>query len=150
MNRCTAAVPTSTGTTPAPSVLGRAASTKTCPGDPSGAPGEGVEARRAFLEVGVAPLLGLLVHVIEKGGVPGELLDAGEPVGVGVEGGLEEADGQRAHLEDAPGPGDRLLLEALERHDLVDQTHPERLLGVVLLAEVPDLPCLLLAHHAGE
>src|SRR5439155_1453511 len=154
-----AAVPTSTQTTPAPSVLGRAASQKSpaMPGFPMpgsmlglGPPGEGVEARLALLQVGVAALLRLLVHVGEEGGVAGELLDARQAVGVGVEGCLEQPDGERAHLEDAPAPGDGLLLEAVEGHHLVDEAHPQGLLGVVLLAQEPDLASLLLADLARE
>ena len=45
---------------------------------------------------------------------------------------------------------DRLLLEALERHDRVDEAHVERLLRVVLPAEEPDLLGALLADLAGE
>src|SRR6195256_3334407 len=154
-----AAVPTSTQTTPAPSVLGRAASQKrpAVPGFPMrgamlglGPPGGGVDARLALLQVGVAALLLLLVHVEEEGGVAGELLDARQAVGVGVEGRLEQSEGQRAHLEDAPAPGDGLLLEAVEGHHLVDEAHPQGLLGVVLLAEEPDLPGLFRADLAGE
>ena len=50
----------------------------------------------------------------------------------------------------AARPRDRLDLEVGERHDLVDETHVERGLRVVLLAEVPDLARLLLADHARE
>ncbi len=47
-------------------------------------------------------------------------------------------------------PRDRLDLEVGERHDLVDETHVERGLRVVLLAEVPDLARLLLADDARQ
>src|SRR5690606_40443222 len=34
--------------------------------------------------------------------------------------------------------------------DLVDQSHVKRLLRIVLIAQVPDLPCFLLSHNAGQ
>src|SRR6202035_5855548 len=78
-----------------------------CPGAaaepvPSRPAREPREVRGTLLQVGVAPLLGLLADVVEEGGVPGELLDARQPVGVGVEARLEQAQRHRAHLEDAP------------------------------------------------
>src|SRR5688500_17865457 len=76
------AVPTSTGTTAAGSVRGRAPATHRFT---SGAPGELREVGRALLLVGVAALLGLLRHVEEQVRVVGQLLDPGEAVLLGVE-----------------------------------------------------------------
>ena len=42
------------------------------------------------------------------------------------------------------------LLEVGERDDGVDEPHVQRLLGVVLAAQEPDLPRLLLADDAGQ
>src|SRR6059036_3495737 len=90
------AVPTSTGAIAAGSVRGRAATShirngtlpparRTGAPDNSGPARKAREVRLALLDVGVAALLALLRHVEEHRGVAGELLDAGEPVGVGVE-----------------------------------------------------------------
>src|ERR671912_1876584 len=86
-----AAVPTSTGHTAATSVRGRAPWTQTRMR--LGALGELGEVGPPLLPEGVAALLGLLGHVVEEGGVPGELLDPGQAVGVGVEAGLEQPQG---------------------------------------------------------
>src|SRR3984885_10065572 len=96
------AVPTSTGATAAGSVRGRAAISqiRTPPGIAAADALTGAHLRRCALcpprklrevgrtplEIGVAALLGLLAHVEEEVGVVGELLDAGPPVLVGVEG----------------------------------------------------------------
>src|SRR5688500_10578079 len=90
------AVPTSTGTTAAGSVAGRAASSHVRALMRPRARGsrEARELREVglpLLEERLLPLLRLLRHVVEERRVAGELLDAGEAVGVGVEGGLEEA-----------------------------------------------------------
>src|SRR5437773_9228868 len=103
-----------------------------------------------FLDIRVAPLLRLLTEVVKERGVTGELLDAREPIIGGVEARLQQAQGERAELEHAPAPRDRFLFELVERHDLVDQTHVERLLRVVLLAQEPDLARFLLPDDARE
>src|SRR5579871_6178841 len=90
---------------------------------PLGQAGELGEVGLALLDVGVLALLALFGHVIEHGGVAGKLLDAGEAVGVGVEGGLEEADGDGALLQDLARPLHRLVLQALKRDDGVDEAH---------------------------
>ena len=83
----------------------------------------------------------------------GELLDARVAVLVGVEAGLDQPQRERRQREHLAAPLHRLLLEALQRHDRVDQPHLERLLGVVLAAQQPDLLGLLgadqVAQHAG-
>src|SRR3954449_6954238 len=141
-------VPTSTGATEAGSVRTRAAIThmRTV----LGTAGELREVGLALLDVGVTSLLGLGRHVEEEVGVVGELLEPGEPVLIGVETGLEQPQGERGEGEHLAAPGDRLLLEALERHHGVDESHLQRLLGVVLAAEEPDLLRLLGADEAGE
>src|SRR5581483_2402944 len=127
-----------------------AGSPRSTRGRPSREPFEAREVGPALLEVRVAALLRLLAHVIEERRVPGELLEAGEAVGVRVERRLEAAERERAVLEHAPAPGDGLVLEPLERHHLVDEAHRERRLRVVLLAEVPDLARLLVADDARQ
>src|SRR5437764_5263909 len=75
------------------------------------------EVRRPLLDVGVAPLLGLLAAVEQEVGVVSELLEPGESVLGGIKARLEQAQregGERQHL---PAPRHRLLLEAVERHD---------------------------------
>src|SRR6202162_1027387 len=108
------------------------------------------EIRLPLLHVRVAPLLGLLAHVIEEGRVTGELLDSGQAVAVGVEPGLEQSQRERAHLEHAVADRDGLLLEALERDDSVDKPPSLGRLRVVLLAEEPDLLGTLQPDGTGE
>src|SRR5215207_8694668 len=83
-----AAVPTSTGAIAAGSVRGRAAISQIRTSGPLGVLGE---VRAASLLVGVAPLLALLAHVEEQGGVVRELLDPGEAVLGGVEARLQQS-----------------------------------------------------------
>src|SRR5260370_13924990 len=151
------AVPASTGATEAASVAGRTADHQTLPGVRAGAVAttsgslrELREVRFPFLHVRVAAFLRLFAHVVEKGRVARQLLDAGQPVIGSVEARFEQGQGRRAELEHAAAPGDRLLLERGEGHDLVDEPHRQRLLRVVLLAKEPDLAGLLLADDAGE
>src|SRR5579864_546336 len=156
---CTAiAVPASTGATDAASVAGRTADHQTREALMAGAAaiirlrplGELREIRLSLLDVSVATLLRLFAHVVEERGVAGELLDPGQPVVGRVEAGLQHPQRERAQLEHAAAPGDGLLLEVGQRHDLVDQAHVKRLLRVVLLAEKPDLARLLLSDDAGQ
>src|SRR5215207_1191573 len=88
------AVPTSTGTTAAGSVRGRAPRTQRfmapAPWGRSWTSRELREVGGPLLDVGVAALLALLAHVEEEVGVVGQLLDAGHAVLVGVEAGLEQ------------------------------------------------------------
>src|SRR4051794_13134948 len=81
------AVPTSTGTTAAGRVRGRAPATqrfiRLWP------PRELGEIGFPLLAVRVAALLRFFAHVEEQVGVVGQLLDAGQPVLVGVEAGLQ-------------------------------------------------------------
>ena len=108
------------------------------------------EVGRALLQEGPAALVRLLGQVEEHRGVAGQLLEAGQAVGVRVEGALQHADGGGALGQDLLGPGDALVLEPLERHDGVDEAHVERLLRRVLAAEVPDLARLLVADDARQ
>src|SRR4051794_15144060 len=96
---CTAAaLPTSTGATAAGRVRGRAAISQILIARPSPRrcswpPRELGEVGLALLLEGLAPLGGLLAAVEEQVGVVGELLDSGVAVLVGVEAGLDEAQG---------------------------------------------------------
>src|SRR5690348_668311 len=153
------AVPTRTGETEAASVAGRTADHQTRARLGTGAAATVIasgsfrkagKVRLSLLDVGVASLLRLFAHVVEQGRVAGQLLDPGQPVVGGVHAGLDHAQRERAVLEHAPAPGHRLSLEVGQRHDLVDEAHSERLLGVVLLAQEPDLARLLLAHDSRQ
>src|SRR5690606_17840895 len=108
-----AADPTSTGTTAAGRVGMRAASTHARHGLTAGAgpgplrcrPARGLASRSSretgelgevgfpLVEKRMVPFLRLVGEVVEQGGVAGQLLDAREPVGVRVEGGLQYPDG---------------------------------------------------------
>src|SRR3954468_7005528 len=156
------AVPTRTGAAPVGSVrgraamsqmrmaLGRSAWTWTVMSRP---PGELRVIRLALGLVGLAPLPGLLGAVEEEGGVVRELLDAGVAGRVGVEARLEEPQRERGEREHLAAPLHGLLLQALERHDGVDEAHRERLPGVVLPAQQPELLRTLgadeVAQHGG-
>jgi len=80
----------------------------------------------------------------------GELLDPGKAVFIGVEACLQHAQRERREGEHLARPADGLLLEALERHDGIDQSHLQRLAGVVLPAQEPDLLGLLGPHQPRE
>src|SRR4051812_3105396 len=136
-------VPTSTGAMAAGSVRGRAATNQSFSGEGLGPLRELAEVGLALLLVGVTALLRLLRLVEEEVRVVGELLDAGDPVLVGVERGLQEPQRERGLLEHLATPLHSLHLEVLERDDGVDQAHVERLLRVVLAGEEPDLLGLL-------
>src|SRR4051795_450471 len=144
-------VPTRTGATAAGSVRGRAATThrRSAP-TRSGPLRELAEVGLALLAVGVASLLRLLRCVEEEVGVVRELLDPGEPVLGGVEARLEEPQGEGGELQHLAAPLHRLLLQLLEWHDPVYESHVQRLLRVVLAAEEPDLLGLLRADEIGQ
>src|SRR6202011_2048653 len=94
----------------------------------SGALREAGEVWGTLLPVGVAPLLGLLAAVEEEVRVMCQLLDSGQAIFGGVEARLQQAQRERGEREHLPAPRDRLLLEALERHDRVHHPHLQRLL----------------------
>src|SRR3954447_3810290 len=110
---------------------------------PSRSPRELAEIGRSFLLEGLAPLPSLLAAVEEQVGVVGQLLDPGVAVLMGIEAGLDQAQGEGGEGEHLAAPGDRLPLQVVERDDLVDQSHPQGLLGVVEAAEQPELLCAL-------
>src|SRR5437868_2023082 len=83
-SRAAAAVPMSTGETAATSVAGRAPCHQSAR-PLLGSPGELSEVWLSPADIGVTTFLRLLAHVVEKGGVARQLLDAGEPVVGGVE-----------------------------------------------------------------
>ena len=140
-----AAVPTSTGAIAAGRVRGRAAISQIFTGDggTSRSPG-------AALLVGVAPLLPLLAHVEEQGGVVGELLEPGEAVLLRVEAGLQQPQRERREMGHLTAPGDGFALQIGKRDDRVDQTHLEPFTSVVEAAEKPHLLGPLDADVAGE
>src|SRR4051794_34249602 len=143
-----AEVPTSTGAIAAGRVRTRAAITQIRSGLMSPAPASRAlrglaEVRLAALLVGVAPLLALLGHVEEKRRVVGELLEAGDAVLVGVEAGLEQAQGHGGEGQHLATPGDGLALQVGERDDCVHQTHLPGFLGLVEAREKPEFLGLL-------
>ena len=115
-----------------------------------GSPGELREVRLALLAVGVAALLGLLAAVEEQVRVVGELLDARQAVLGGVEARLQQAQRERRQREHLAAPLHRLLLEALERDDGVDQPISSASCGGVLAAQEPDLLGLLRADQVRQ
>src|SRR5580693_2489501 len=161
-------VPTNTGATAAGRVRTRAAITQMCTGldgctaatrcvvmpgsrschadrlsreraARSRAPRKTGEVGVALALVRLAPLARLLAAAEQQVGVVRELLDARQPVLGRVEARLQQSQRERGELEHLPTPPHRLLLQLLEWHDRVDQTHIERLLRVVLAAQKPDL-----------
>src|SRR3954469_11962067 len=148
---CASAVPTSTGATAAGSVRGRAATSHRRSARPSSGPlRELSEVGLALLGVGSASLLRLLRAIEEEVGVVRELLDPGQSVLGRVEARLQQAQREGGEREHLAAPLHRFLLELLERNDGVDEPHVERLLGVVLAAEEPDLLRLLRADEVGQ
>src|SRR5947209_7488386 len=123
------AVPASTAETATASVAGRAARNQTRAG--LGPLREAGEVGLALLDVRVTALLRLLAQVVQQRRVAGQLLDAGQPVVRRVHPGLDHAQREGAVLEHLAGPPDRLLLQPLQGHDLVDQAHVQRFPRVV-------------------
>src|SRR3954469_20635038 len=145
-------VPTSTGATAAGSVRGRDATSQSRSGlkAASRALRESLEVGLSLLAVGVTALLRLLRHVEEEVGVVRELLEAGEAVLGGVEAGFQQTQRERRQREHLAAPLHGLLLEPLERHHRVHESHVEGLPGVVLAAQEPDLLCLLRTDEVAE
>src|ERR1051325_2522207 len=107
-----------------------------------------VEARLPLLHVRVALFLRLLRQVVEERGVAGEVEETDLPVAVGVHRRLQAPQRHRREGEHLPAPLHRLRFELIERHDGVDEAHVQRLLGVVLPAEEPDLARFFLPDDA--
>src|SRR3954454_13833215 len=152
-SRPASAVRTITGVTAAIGVGGREATSQSRSGLCLGRLrplGELTEVGSALLAVGVTALLRLFGCIEEEVGVVGELLDAGQAVLRSVEAGLQEAQREGRQREHLAAPLDGLLLEPFERDDGVHEPHLERLLGVVLPAEEPDLLGLLRSVLLGE
>lgn len=103
-----------------------------------------------FLDEGGFAFFGFFAHVVEQGGVAGEVEETHLTVAVGIQGGFEAAEGQGAVLEHLAAPDEGLGLKIGEGDDFVHEAHVERFLGIVLAAEIPDLPGFLLADDAGE
>src|SRR6185503_8663563 len=108
------------------------------------------KARRALFDEGVTAFLGLGRAVVELEGGEGDFGDAGDVLGVGVEGLLRELERRRALFEDLFAPLRGFGAEICRWNDGVHQAHLERLGRRVLATEVPDLACLLLADEPRE
>ncbi len=80
----------------------------------------------------------------------GQLLDPGVAVLMGVEAGLDQAQGEGRERQHLAAPGNRLRLEAVERDDRVDQPHLQGLGSVVLATEQPELLRLLGADEVAQ
>src|SRR5580693_9669200 len=143
-------VPTSTGATAAGSVRTRAAITQMRTALTLGPLGKAREVRRALLPVCVPSLLCLLAAVEQQVRVVRELLDPRQPVLGSVEARLQQPQRERREREHLLAPRDRLVLQALERHDRVHQPHLQGLLGRVLPAQEPDLLGLLRPHQVRQ
>src|SRR5690606_21088843 len=105
--------------------------------------------RVTLLQKRVFPFLRFVGQVIQQRRIACEFLDARLAVEFCVEGRLQHADRERTLLDNLLRPFDRGVFQRFERNDLVDQSHVKRLLRIVLIAQVPDLPCFLLSHNAG-
>jgi len=64
----------------------------------SGEPGVLAKVGGAFLQKGLFAFGSFFGHVVKQGGISGEFLESGLTVAVGIESGLEAADGDRAFL----------------------------------------------------
>src|SRR5258708_37705487 len=103
-----------------------------------------------LVDVGVAAVRRLFAEVIKERSVAGEVEQADLAVAVGIERGLHAAQRHRGELQHLPAPLHGLFLQPGQGDDRVDETHVQRLPGVVLAAEEPDLTGLLLADDAGK
>src|SRR5262249_15773254 len=108
------------------------------------------EVRPSPFDECVATLLRLGRHVEQQGGVARQLLHPRLPVERRIEAGLEQPQRERTLLEYLAAPLNRLRLQLGQRYDGVHQAHLQRLLGIVLAAEIADFACLLVADDRGE
>src|ERR1700741_4189245 len=97
------------------------------------------EIRFALLDERVAAFLGLFRQVIEERRAAAEIQQADLAVAISVHSRLEKTQRHRRQRQHLAAPLQRLFLEALQRHDRIDQSHFQRLLRVVLTAGEPDL-----------
>src|SRR4029079_11037426 len=102
---------------------------------PSVVPGVRRPVRLTLLEELVTPLLGLVGHVGQAGGLAGEELLADQAVVEEVEGVLQHPLGGGRLAVDEAAPLQRGLLELGVGYGAVDGAHPHAVLRGVLLAE---------------
>src|SRR5690606_8979377 len=101
---------------------------------------EAAEIRLPLLKEGVAALTGLLAADEGSEAVRRHLSLTEDVSGIGIEGMLEMFQRRRAQTQNLLGHGARLLHQPAGRHDTVDESPFQRLLGGILLAQEPDLP----------
>src|SRR5437667_11993154 len=111
---------------------------------------ESLEVDGPLLDERVATFHRLLGPVVERERRVRELRHAGSRLGIDVERLLGQRQRGRALVEELGTPLLHFGAEVLQRHDLVDEAHRERVLSRVLPAEIPDLARLLLADDASE
>src|SRR5262249_32826953 len=80
----------------------------------------------------------------------GEGLQTIAMIRVSVKPKLHKPQCSRAFGEQLTAPDCRFLVQALARHNLVDQPHSSRLCGAVLIAQVPDLPRFFLPDDTRQ
>src|SRR5215510_3094937 len=69
---------------------------------------------------------------------------------VGVKPKLHKPQCSRTFGQQLAAPDNRFLVQALARHNLVDQPHSSRLCGAVLVAQIPDLARFFLADDTRQ
>src|SRR5436190_10225012 len=113
-------------------------------------PLELAEVRLPLLDEGVASFLRFFRQVIEQGRAAAEVEEADLSVAVGVHRSFQKAQRHRREREHLAAPLERLGFELIERDYRINESHLQRLLRVVLAAEVPDLARFFLSDDARE
>ena len=95
-------------------------------------------------------LLAFLTHVVKKRGIAGEIEQSHLTIAIGIEGGLEAAQRERRVREHFAAPLQGFFFQIGKWHHGVNESHIERLLSIVLTAEIPNLTGFFLTNDARQ
>ena len=104
----------------------------------------------AFIKECLFAFFPFLAHVVKKRGIACEIEQSHLTIAIGIEGRLEAAQRERRVREHLAAPLQGFFFQIRERHHGVDESHVERLLRIVLTAEIPNLSGFLLTNDARE
>ena len=95
-------------------------------------------------------LLAFLTHVVKKRGIAGEIEQTHLAIAIGIESGLETAQRERRVRKHFAAPLQGFFFQISERHHGINESHVERLLSIVLTAEIPNLTSFFLTNDACQ
>ena len=106
--------------------------------------------RLTLFQKSPSAFLSLIGHIVKHRGVPGQFLDTGLAVQFGIQPHLYHTQGQRTELHHLLRPRHIFVFQFGQRYHLVNQSHVEGFLSIILPAQEPYLTGFLLPYDTSQ